>query len=289
MYLSIWLSLGFIIWSLPSHGKPGDEKGQSLLWKISSDRLQKPSYILGTIHMVCPDDYLWTPGMDHALQETEKVCFELDLDDPELSRDIALGMIDASGKSLSEYFEDSTYKALAGRLEEKFGIQLEWLRNMKPVVLQNMLATRVLDCAQPLSYETEIFGLAQKQGKEILGLETADEQILLFDNLHVDSVIAQILRISHDMDEEKKNYEKLVELYRQQDLAGLHAFILHAGEGDLDLSGFLDFRNEKWIPRMIDYMDQGSIFFAVGAGHLWGEMGLIELLKKQGYRVEPVP
>ncbi len=290
MNLSIWLSLGMLIWALPYPAHAGaKKKGQSLLWKVSSEKLQKPSYILGTIHMVCPEDYVWTPSMDQAFQESDKVCFELDLDDPGLPRDIALGMVDASGKNLSEYFDDTTYQQLSLRLKEKFGIQIEWFRNMKPVVLQNMLTSQVLDCDQPLSYENEILKLAMSQSKEVLGLETAEEQLLLFDNLHVDSVVAQILRISMGLEEEKKNYEKMVQLYKNQDLAGLHEIIAQAGESDLDLSGFLDFRNEKWIPRIQDHMDRGAVFFAVGAGHLWGEFGLIELLRKEGYRLEPVP
>lgn len=289
MHLSIWLSLGILIWAIPSSARPGaKKKDQSLLWKVSSENLQRPSYILGTIHMVCPDDYLWTPAMDQALKESEKVCFELDLDDPELHRNIALGMVDASGKNLSEYFDDTTYQSLSLRLRDQYGIQMELLRNMKPVVLQTLLTSQVLDCEQPLSYESEILNLALAQEKEVLGLETAEEQVLLFDNLHVDSVIAQILRISRGMEEEKQHYARLIQLYRDQDLAGLHAMILEAGKSDLDLSGFLDFRNEKWIPRMEDHMDRSSVFFAVGAGHLWGEFGLIELLRKQGYLLEPI-
>jgi uncharacterized protein YbaP (TraB family) len=57
---------------------------------------------------------------------------------------------------------------------------------------------------------------------------------------------------------------------------------------DIDLAGFIDVRNEKWISRMGEKMDQQSVFFAVGAGHLWGEYGLIKLLRAAGYKVEPI-
>src|SRR6218665_1169628 len=51
----------------------------SLLWKISGNGLTKPSYVFGTIHLICESDYFWNPVMEEALKATEKICMEMDM------------------------------------------------------------------------------------------------------------------------------------------------------------------------------------------------------------------
>ena len=80
----------------------------------------------------------------------------------------------------------------------------------------------------------------------------------------------------------------MVTAYRQQDLPALYKMITQSKELGDDLDAFLDTRNKKWIPRMNEKMKSGSVFFAVGAGHLWGNVGVISLLRKDGYMVEAV-
>ena len=80
----------------------------------------------------------------------------------------------------------------------------------------------------------------------------------------------------------------MIKAYKNQDIPELYNQILKAKEEGDNLDVFLDERNEKWIDRMAERMDQRSVFFAVGAGHLWGPKGLINLLREQGYTVTPV-
>jgi uncharacterized protein YbaP (TraB family) len=129
---------------------------------------------------------------------------------------------------------------------------------------------------------------AQKGKKEIVGLETVSEQLDLFDNLPIDSVIKDIMSVVNGKSTDISDYQKLVAAYKKQDLPALYKYIKESGELDKDLGGFLDVRNEKWIPKMTSMMDIHPMFFAVGAGHLYGENGLISLLRKAGYTVTPL-
>jgi uncharacterized protein len=103
-----------------------------------------------------------------------------------------------------------------------------------------------------------------------------------------DSVVKELLDLAKDYSQERLEYQKLVNAYKRQDLPLLYELIEQAKAPGVDMGSFVDERNKKWIGRMEERMDQTPVFFAVGAAHLWGENGLINLLRQEGYRVEAV-
>jgi uncharacterized protein YbaP (TraB family) len=260
----------------------------SLLWRISSKEMKKPSYLFGTIHMICEADYLWTPCMKKSLGDCEEVCFEMDLDKPSLMMEVAAGMIDNSGKQLPDYFSDEDYKKIERFLADSFNMNISMFRQMKPSALEAIFATKLLSCPLPSSYENNILEEAKKQKKNISGLEEASEQLALFDSIPADSVTKDLVKMINNYSAEKAAYNKMLLAYKQQDLPLLYDMIQKSKELGDNTGAFLDERNEKWIERMVEKMDQNSVFFAVGAGHLWGDKGLITLLRNANYTVEPV-
>ena len=138
-----------------------------------------------------------------------------------------------------------------------------------------------------LSYEIRITDAAKRQKKEITGLESPAEQIKLLDAIPVDSIIKELVDIASGNAGDPFEMRTMIKAYKEQDIPALHDLILKSKEQGDNLDVFLDERNEKWVDRMAEHMDQKSVFFAVGAGHLWGEKGLINLLRLQGYTVEP--
>jgi len=226
--------------------------------------------------------------MQNSLKNCKEVCFEMDIDDPNITMQIAMGMIDNSGKTLKDYFADTNYAKLERYVKDSLGMGIEVFARMKPIALQTLFATRSPVCQTPVSYENNIMEEAQKTSKPITGLETVQEQLDLFDNLPTDSVIQDIADMLKGKRDTNEDYGKLIAAYKKQDLPALARLIKESGATDKDIDGFLDVRNEKWIPRMVEKMDKQSIFFAVGAGHLYGDNGLINLLRKAGYTVTPV-
>ena len=283
LYLSAFVLCFF---SIKVSAQPDLRNGRSLLWRISSKNLRDASYLFGTIHLICPEDYVWTPVMAQSLHNSRELCLELDMDDDGLTMEIAMGMLDNTGKKLSDYFTDEEYNKLKQIVADSLGMDIAQFEPMKPAVIQSILTSLLADCKTPLSYEANITDIAQNEHKEISGLETAAQQLELFDNLAADSVVKDINETIDDLEKQKKEYRKLIQVYKKQDLPHLHALIQQSK--DIDLTGFLDSRNQKWIEKIIEKMDQHSVFFAVGAGHLWGEKGVINLLREQGYTVEPI-
>jgi len=129
---------------------------------------------------------------------------------------------------------------------------------------------------------------AKKQKMEITGLEEPSEQLALFDSLPVDSVVAELVSMAKDYSKERTEYQKMLAAYKKQNVQALHDIIEASRVTEKDMDAFLDERNKKWIERMEERMEQKPVFFAVGAGHLLGENGIINLLRNSGYKVEPI-
>ena len=85
------------------------------------------------------------------------------------------------------------------------------------------------------------------------------------------------------------DFEEMIRLYREQDIHAMQNSISDEGSGIAAYEEILlKRRNRNWIPIMARMMREKTTFFAVGAGHLGGESGVIALLRTNGYRVEPV-
>ncbi len=271
---------------------PAVKTANSLLWKISGAGLSKPSYLFGTIHMICADDFVWTNVMQKAFGSAEKLCLEMDLDDPGLAMEAMMGMMATDGKTLKSYFTPEQYAKLETLLKgQTGGMGLEMLQMMKPVMLLSMLSSKGVTCDSTLSYEMVLMEKAKAGDKELIGLETAGEQLSALNSIPTDSVVAQIVAFLDGKEEGgSKELRAMTEAYKAQNLSALDTLINNSMSlGDASSKGaLLDDRNGRWIARMTDRMKGSSVFFGVGAGHLPGSKGVIQLLRKAGYKVEPV-
>lgn len=281
--------------SLVYHGNASEKdsllniaKNRSLLWRITGNDMKKPSYLFGTMHAICKDDYVWTPAMKRSLKAAKEVCFEMDMDDPSLMTEAAKGMIDYSGKTLQDYFSEEDYKSLERYFADSLGVNIAMFPRLKPAALVSVLAQSGLACTNMVSYEANIMEEAKKLKMEITGLERPEEQIALLESLPTDTIINEVLRMIQGKQGNGNEYEHLVKAYKAQDIATLYALMTEADQTKLSLNTFLDERNTKWIERMEERMDQQPVFFAIGAGHLWGDNGVINLLWQKGYKVEAV-
>ena len=265
-----------------------DTYGKSLLWSITGKQLTKPSYLFGTIHLICVEDYIWTKQMKESLEKSDKVCFEMALNDPAVMMQVAGGLIDHSGKKLEDYFTPVQFALIKKYITDSLSMDVAMFANLKPIALQSIIGTAGLNCANPISYEDSIMKTALKDNKEILGLEAPQEQLNVLENIPTDTVISQLMDELQNSNKNDTEYLQLIAAYKDQDLPTLYKLITTSNELGDNMDKFLDDRNKKWIARMNDKMQRSSVFFAVGAGHLWGDNGVISLLRKDGYTVQPV-
>lgn len=263
-------------------------QNKSLLWEISGNGLSKPSYLYGTIHLICPSDYFLTDSTKAAFAKTDQVYLELDMDDPSMMSKMMKTAMFTDGKKLKDYLSADDYTLLNDFFKQKMGMGLDQMNGMKPFTVMSMLYMTLLSC-QPQSYELVFTQMASNAKKEMLGLETVEFQMGVFDQIPYEKQAALLADMVRKKEESAKEFGQMVALYKAQDVEGLLKVM---DNSEWDFNGYEDIllanRNAAWIPIMEKAMQTKPTFFAVGAGHLGGEKGVLSLLKKQGFRVRPV-
>lgn len=275
--------------------KDSNSLPQSLLWKIEREGIAEPSYLFGTIHMIPKEDYFLPSGLEEAFNKSNDVVFEIDLD--EMSGiGTLMGMLSnlmmKDGMTISKLLTKEEYREVAAYFEN-MGLPMMMLDKVKPMFL-SMLAEVNMDPAslqsdEIKSYEMELYQKAQDSKKDVGGLETMKYQMSLFDSIPYKDQALMLLDAVRGTSMESDLFEKTVALYKTQNI---EAMVEMVDDGSAGSSNFEDVllnnRNHNWIPVMSKMMTTGPVFFAVGAGHLAGESGVINLLKKQGYKLTPV-
>ncbi len=289
MILSFLSGLLTLLFSFHSGAQDANPiKDKTLLWRISGKHLTKPSYLFGTMHMICREDFIWTGKMKESLTKSEKVCFEMNLNDPNVLTEASMALIESITKKLLDNINDSTKMQKLAKLMSDTSGKDKMLSESDPMALQSLMSSAGLNCPNTVSYEDSIMKIALGDKKEIMGLEEAKEQIAVFETIPLDSLINMLLEGKMPKEAAGGATAELMTAYKNQDLPALYNLVMSAGGSGIDMKLFLDGRNKKWIPRMSEKMKTSSVFFAVGAGHLAGPNGVIILLRKDGYTVEPV-
>ncbi len=273
-----------------------DTLPDALLWKIERKDLSAPSYLFGTIHMIPKEDYFEPFGFDEAFESCQKVVFEIDLDemnDMGALMGLMGNLMMKDGVTLSDLLSPEEYKEVADYFEE-MGLPMVMLGSIKPMFL-SMLAEVNMDPSAMqsddiVSYEMDMYDRANASSKDVGGLETMAYQMSIFDSIAYKDQALMLLDAVRSTDLESDMFEETVTLYKQQKIESMVAMVGDAEQGDL--GGYEDIllnnRNHNWIPVMAKQMSKRSVFFAVGAGHLAGENGVIKLLRKEGYTLTPV-
>lgn len=258
----------------------------ALLWSVSGNGLTSSSYIYGTIHMICKDDFRISSTLREKFEASKSVYLEIDMDDPSLMMKTAMLSV-MKDHSLKDLMNQKDYNELSAYVKDSLGMPMMILNKLKPMTLMSLLYTKILSCPSE-SYEQHFVDMAKIGKKEIRGLEKIEDQMGVFDKIP-DSVEAQmILEMIRTMPEQRTSFAQMVEFYKKEDLTKLGDEITSSPEWKGYEDIMLVNRNKNWIPVMSVAMKEGPQLFAVGAGHLPGKEGIINLLRKAGYTVEPV-
>ncbi|MEP7268943.1 MAG: TraB/GumN family protein [Saprospiraceae bacterium] len=267
---------------------------KSLLWEITGNGLKKPSYLFGTIHLIGKEDFFFPNTLEEKIKASDQATFEIDMDDMSSMESMMKIMGKAfmkDGITLSDLITEEEYKTVEETFNAK-GLPLQMLERMKPLLLSTFASMDMGDdgMAGFKSYEMEIYSKVQEQNKESNGLETMDDQLAIFDSIPYKTQAKMLLESIKSSDKDNQEYKKMIDIYKKQDIEELARVAIQDESGGIgnyeDL--FLYNRNRNWIPIMSKMMLAKSTFFAVGAGHLGGTKGVINLLKKAGFKVNAV-
>jgi len=265
---------------------------KSLLWEVSGNGLTKPSYIYGTIHMICKDDASLGDSLISVIQRSDRVYFEVDMDN-------LMEMLSAfkdfkmrNDTTLADLLSKEDYEKVKEYMETKSGLlPFSQLETYKPMLASSLLMESGIGCEQAVAMEQLILEEAKKNKKRVDGLETMSYQASIFDSIPYKLQAEQLLKYVNDggsRSEADKQFEEMIEAYKAQDIEKMGEFV----QEDDGLGNYGDIliynRNRNWVEKLKKLMPEKSLTVAVGAGHLAGEKGLIKLLRKAGYIVKPV-
>jgi uncharacterized protein YbaP (TraB family) len=288
-------NLAFIIALIISFSFSAQSLEKSLLWKIYGNGAKDTSYLYGTIHMIEKKDFVVSKTLKNRFKKTESLVMEIQLDmDPAAKAFIKDNALYPNGKSIKDYLNETDYNFFQTYLKDsmKLGvIKVKICEMMRPFYAQSLIMADQMKKSE--SYEKTFHKMAKK--KEKLGLETIQEQMSILAGGEIDVQVKDFIR---DLKDGKLNASsemaQLVSFYKNQDIQGLYNEMIVSMEkdggkiGGVTKEDFLDNRNKRWIPKLADLMKNKTLFIAVGAGHLAGENGVIQLLRNQGYTVMPI-
>ncbi len=289
-FRKIGLAIGFLVsfyigFQLNSYGQ--------LLWKIEGNGLEKPSYLYGTIHVTDQRVFQFGDSVLSKFDETDAFAGEMLFDNSMgMMMETISFMMMPNDTTLADLLPENQYIETKRYLEKEFGFMTSYLLRFKPILVSTLLTeqrnnTSNQTVSTDMILDLYFQQLAQEKKKEVIGLETFAEQAQAFDGMPLKQQAEMLYQQITAPEPPENTYEKLLQLYLQENLDSLYAYTISELDSNSNQKLLID-RNIKMTNRAIKLMQEKTLFIGVGAAHLPGEQGLIQLLRNQGYLVEPV-
>lgn len=260
----------------------------ALLWKIEGPGVKSKSYIFGTIHIIDKDKFYYPKKLEKIIGHSDQVVLEIaDLDPAKAMQYILLKQ-----GSFFDYFTEPQIDSIlywakteAGMDEAKFRFTMSKLKPFAVVQLATQMSIKV----PTESYELTIEAQAKGDKTPVLGLETIEDQIGIFDNMDSTSQARMVMESIRDYAESDSLTAKMQSIYLKQNVDLMYQLITETDGSIQEMTTeLLDDRNMKWIPLISAFIQSKNTFIAVGAGHLGGPNGVLRLLEKAGFTLIPI-
>jgi uncharacterized protein YbaP (TraB family) len=242
--------------------------------------------------MLCADDIQISDSLKSAIKKTDDVYLELDMDNIFEMLGVMGKMKMRNDTTLADLLTPSQYDSVKAFFKkQKTLLPFAVLETYKPMLAASMLLQSSLNCGNQVAMEQLIMKEAKAQGKRIKGLETMTYQMSIFDSIPYSIQAKQLLNYVEQSGAETTNadFDEMSKAYRSQNLDTLEAITKREDMGIANFTELLLYnRNEMWTKKLAGLMKEDALVIAVGAGHLPGTRGVISLLRKAGYKVEPI-
>jgi uncharacterized protein YbaP (TraB family) len=275
--------IGFILLLL--HFVVNSISAQSLCWSIKSDKSKKVSYLYGTMHVKDKRVFNISENVLKAMSDVDLFALEVNPEKMELTAIMQM-MLKGTGRSIKASLTDTEYYILDSLCKKKIKVSVSVFDNMQPIILQAFISTSD-DYDTTLQFlDMHMYKLSQKSKKEVTGIETMEEQISAFQALGYDEQIELLKKELNEATKSEDDFEKMIKFYNQGDIDSLLVFSEEYNMPTKLSKVLIEDRNIKMADRIEKIIKRQSLFAAVGALHLPGANGIINILRKKGYRVE---
>lgn len=271
-----------------------------LLWKVSGNGLDRPSYVIGTHHLALLSVKDSIAHLQQAIDQTEQVYGEIVMDDannPEILMKMQQAMMLPADTTLKSFYTQAQYDTIAAVVKNYMGVDLALFDKVKPATITTQLSVALaMKSLKGFNPQEQLDTWFQKQarqaGKKVGSLETIDMQINVLYNSQ--TLTRQALLLYCTATHIKQGVDQSLRMnqaYMKQNLEELLAIIEEKMNDACDstpeeINTLIYDRNANWARLLPSIMKQSPTLFVVGAGHLPGPQGLLKLLQEQGYTVE---
>lgn len=257
--------------------------GQSMLWRISGNVLTEPSYLYGTIHIKDKRVFILSDSVYNAQATCKKTVLELDLNAEtqfELSRLMRL----RNGKSLKDFYSKDQLEQIDEVLNSKAGMSVDMFMKLHPVALLTVMADSYFPTDMPYSLDEFFHKEAVRLGKDVVGLETIEEQYSAIQSISPSDIFTYLT----DTTTNEQIAEPMISAYLQADFTALRDLMVQDSLMLTYSEELLIKRNTIMADRIDSLVQESTCFIGIGAGHLKAENGVVDLLIDKGYSVDPV-
>lgn len=260
---------------------------QSLLYKLEGKDI-KTSYIFGTIHILPQADFEMPQKVKDAFEQSDELYLELDMDNPEIMQEMMAKMMLENDDALSNHVDSTEYKLLDAYLKENVGLGFAQFNRFKPLYLSSTIMVSLVG-KQIASFEMTFVAMAKEANKELKGIETVEEQIAIFDGVSYEKQLDDLVEMLEDPAEAKELFGNMLKVYKTENIDSLYDYTLsYLDEDPKMIDKLLIARNKNWVEKIPGISRDKKVLYAVGAGHLGGKQGVIQLLRDKGYTLTPV-
>ncbi len=260
------------------------------VWKVRSST--STLYLAGSVHLLRAKDHPLPPVYDAAYSDSEKLFFEVDMEEASdfqaQQRMLEMGRY-SNGDTIRDHISESTYDLLRDYLKKR-GIGGNLFESMKPGMLAITIASLEYmrrGASPQLGVDFAYYRKALKHGKPMHGLETSEFQLQLIGGMGGEKQEALLRDTLENLDESEETTEVLLQSWREGDAKTLEDLLNVEMSKDKEIAKALLYdRNRSWLPALEKSLrGNQNAMVVVGAGHLVGKRGVVQLLRKRGYTV----
>lgn len=287
---SILLSLMFGAWSLAAFSQT-EKPDYALLWEISGNGLDKPSYLFGTMHLRDNRVFEFSDSVLLKLDQCEAFASETRIDSS-ICQTLEIYEYGDTTNILKKTLQPYTYRKVNAAVYNTIGHYIEDLDVKHPQRIESILSedSRLYyNEDRDAELDLFLFQRAYQQGKILYGLEYEKDYNNLIASYFKEFEINYSMSADFDEEQEVAIANQLIEFYRLGNLDSVAAYSIaaeHYSSYDYEM---INGRNKTMVKNLLPLLKKQSVFVAVGAAHLPGKEGMIALLQAAGYTVEKVP
>lgn len=279
----------FLVLTLASSFSFGQK---SILWEISGNGLEKPSYLLGTLKFIGEREFIFPKEFKEKMDQCKIFAIE-DQVDHKAQMELNKALHFPKGKSLATELTPEDYAKVVAFMEKEFRMPKakfeKDLGKLIPLALSiNM--TRMALGEKVRYYDIELLLTAKHEKLKTYSLEPIKREAQAIQEFPMEEQKQALMESIRNFEAQKNEYVQMEAAFDANDLDGVFALTLHPTEDHPDfVKSFYTDRNLEWMPKIEKMMHDKPAFIAVGITHLEGDQGLLALLQAKGYTMTPVP